>query len=121
MLALVVEDEPGLRIIYRRVLEGIDFKVLEASDGVEALAILAKHSPNIVFLDMLLPNLNGIPVLEHLKTDPRHAHTHTIMVSSNQQFARFAEPERNVAFYLKPIRPSTIRELAEQALGSRQI
>lgn len=112
MQALVVEDDPGLRLIYRRVLEDIGFTVIEAENGAIALEILGVTVPDIVFLDMLLPEVSGVTVLNHLTTTPAYDKTLTIIVSSNKQFERVLRPDSPVHFVLKPIRPAQIRELA---------
>jgi chemosensory pili system protein ChpA (sensor histidine kinase/response regulator) len=116
MLALIVEDDSSLRVIYRRILETMRITVLEAEDGAVALQLLAEHVPDIIFLDMLLPQVSGVTVLNDITTDPRLSNVSTVIVSSNKQFERMAQPGTNVQFVLKPIRPSQIRELAAAAL-----
>lgn len=116
MLALVVEDEAGLRLIYRRVLEDLGFRVLEAPDGELALTHLANAVPDVVFLDMLLPNINGVTVLNEIVTDTRMQNTRTVIVSSNKQFERMVGNNPLISFILKPIRPAQIRELAAASI-----
>ncbi len=113
MLALVIEDDTGLRLIYRRVLERQDFEVLEAADGQIALNILAQTTPHIIFLDMLLPLVSGVTILNTITTTPRLSRVKTVIVSSNKQFAQMIEPGQPVEFVLKPIRPAQIRAFAE--------
>lgn len=119
MLAMIVEDDTGLRLIYRRVLESVNFSVLEAPDGLVALNLLETETPDIVFLDMLLPNVNGVTVLNHIINTPRLHTMHTVIVSSNKQFEKMLRPDLPISFVLKPIRPAQIRELALEAAGSR--
>lgn len=116
MLALIVEDDSGLRMIYRRILQDLNWEVIEASDGQIALNLLQDHIPDVIFLDMLLPQVNGVTVLNYITTESRLSQTHTIIVSSNRQFERMIRPGSPVQFVLKPIRPSQIRELANSAL-----
>lgn len=116
MLALVVEDDNSLRIIYRRVLEDTGFEVLEAEDGRVALAILAQHVPDLIFLDMLLPHVNGVTILNHITTSNTFQHTRTIIVSSNSQFEKMVHPDQLVSFVLKPIRPAQIRDIARHVV-----
>jgi CheY-like chemotaxis protein len=116
MLALVVEDEGGLRVIYRKVLEDLGFQVVEAPDGSTALNHLDTLVPDLIFLDMLLPNINGVTVLNHIVTDPRMLHTRIIIVSSNKQFEKIIGNNPMITFVLKPIRPAQIRELATATL-----
>ncbi|MBC8099607.1 MAG: response regulator [Armatimonadetes bacterium] len=112
MLALIVEDDASLRVIYRRVLEDLGFKVLEAADGIAALNILETAAPDVIFLDMLLPTINGVTVLNHIVTEPSLRQTHTVIVSSNKQFERMERPDMGITFMLKPIRPAQIKEIA---------
>jgi CheY-like chemotaxis protein len=116
MLALVVEDDPGLRLIYRRILQDIGLTVIEAGDGVDALEILETQVPDLIFLDMLLPRVSGATVLNHITTEPKLSNTQTIIVSSNRQFERIVQPGTLVSFVLKPILPRQIREIALQAM-----
>ncbi len=71
---LVVEDDPTLRRVSRKLLEKLGYRVLEASSGEQALEIYAKRRPEIdlVFLDMVMPGLNGLQTLERLRAlDPQ--------------------------------------------------
>lgn len=65
---LLVEDELFIRELYERVLRQAGFEVLTASDGEEGLA-QAQSKPNLILLDIMMPKLNGIEVLEKLKSD----------------------------------------------------
>lgn len=114
LVALVVEDDPALRLIYRRILIDCDFEVLEAGDGIEALEILKKHTPHLVFLDMLLPRMNGQHVLEYLNTASHLSKTYVAVVSSNLRFEALVENSSLREFILKPIRPAQIRELIQR-------
>lgn len=110
--ALIVEDELALRKIYRRVLENIGFVVHEAANGLEALEQLAKHRPDIIFLDILLPKVNGLEVLEHMQADPQLNKIFTVIVSSNDQYRKYGDSLPNSMFIPKPIMPLKIQELA---------
>lgn len=116
MLAFVIEDEPGLRVVYRRVLEDVGFDVVEATDGTSALAVLADCVPDIIFLDMLLPTIKGEIILNHILADPRLKRCHTVMISSNKQFERMVRPDLSLQFLLKPVRPAQIREIVNSVL-----
>jgi DNA-binding response OmpR family regulator len=78
---LLVEDEPSL-------LEAIAFKlhqkgvsILSAKSGEEALEILKDHTPVLVWLDVLLPGLSGLDVLERMRQDERLKEMPVVMVS----------------------------------------
>lgn len=113
MLALVVEDEIGICLIYRRILERVGFTVIEAHTGTEAIDILDRESPDLIFLDMLLPQINGATVLNYILTAPHLNPQRVVIVTSNRQYERLAEAHPDVVdFVLKPIRPEQIRSYA---------
>jgi CheY-like chemotaxis protein len=62
--ALVVDDDADLRWVTRRVLERAGYRVLEASDGLEALALLEVTTPTLMVLDLVMPRLMGDELLE---------------------------------------------------------
>ncbi len=66
---LIVDDDDTLRDMYQEYLEAAGFKVEAARDGEEGLEKTKKIRPIIVLLDLMMPKMNGIEVLRHLKAD----------------------------------------------------
>jgi CheY-like chemotaxis protein len=64
---LVVEDETDIRMLARYILEPAGHRVLEASSGEEAMALLEQESPDLILLDIRLPEMTGWDVLRSLK------------------------------------------------------
>lgn len=64
---LVVDDEAAVRRFLRNLLEGAGFIVLEAATGIEALDLLKKKHPDVVLLDLRLPDMTGVDVLTVLR------------------------------------------------------
>jgi CheY-like chemotaxis protein len=67
--ALVVDDDPDTRVWLRRMLREEGWKVLEAANGREALARLADMAPNVVLLDLMMPEMDGFELIEELRHD----------------------------------------------------
>jgi two-component system chemotaxis response regulator CheY len=67
---LVVDDSSIVRKIARRILEGLDFQVIEAEDGVDALVVCKKAMPEAVLLDWNMPVMDGYHFLSHLRRMP---------------------------------------------------
>ena len=69
MRAIIVlaDDEPDLRSIYAACLRNEGYEVWEASDGREALALVDARRPDLLLLDVWMPVLNGLEVVEHLR------------------------------------------------------
>ncbi|MEO8077451.1 MAG: response regulator [Acidobacteriota bacterium] len=74
---LVVEDDPALRRMYRTVLALAGFDVVEAEDGLHALHRIEERAPDLIILDLLLPTVSGLIVLQEIAAN---AHTRNIPV-----------------------------------------
>ena len=78
---LLVEDELHIRELYQRVLTRAGFEVTCAIDGVEGLQ-LARQSPDIILLDIMMPKLNGIEMLKKLKADSETKEISVILLTN---------------------------------------
>lgn len=112
-IALVVEDDDALRMIYQRVLTDAGYELVEATNGVQAIEILAQLKPEVIFLDMLLPHVNGVEVLDYVIAAPHLQGVRVVIASSTNTHAQYADQYPFVKFIQKPIRPAQIRELAQ--------
>ena len=65
-LILIVDDEKAARFGMKLALEKDGYQVVEASDGIEAFEIIKAKSPSLIFLDINMPKINGIQVLEEI-------------------------------------------------------
>jgi CheY-like chemotaxis protein/anti-sigma regulatory factor (Ser/Thr protein kinase) len=79
---LVVEDDAALREIVRRTLEQQGWNVVEAADGRAALRQVAQYQPALILLDLMLPELDGIQVIDALAADPRAAATPILVMTA---------------------------------------
>ena len=66
-LVLIADDEPTARLILQETLELAGFRVVLASDGIEALACYKDHSPDLILLDLQMPNLDGFSVCRQIR------------------------------------------------------
>ncbi len=73
ILIVNVDDNDGARYAKTRILQGAGFQVLEAENGTDALAIVRSEEPELVLLDVKLPDINGIEVCRRIKSDPATA------------------------------------------------
>ncbi len=72
-LILAVDDEPANIALLRKLLRHQGYDVVEALDGVSALAAVAEHDPDLVCLDVMMPRLDGVEVCQRLRRQPEHA------------------------------------------------
>ena len=79
---LVVDDEPGIVDIARANLESQGYRVIGAYDGTEALAKMRAEKPDLVVLDILMPEMDGWEVLEQIEMDGNLAGIPVIMLTA---------------------------------------
>jgi len=79
---LVVEDTELLRRMYTDRLTQDGYRVLSASDGLEALSVMRNETPDLVLLDLIMPKMSGIEVLERIQSDTR-LHEIPVLILSN--------------------------------------
>src|SRR3989344_8676568 len=71
MKVLIVEDEVKIAGLLKQKLEKEEFEVLMAGDGEEGVNLATKKIPDIILLDLILPKMNGVEVLERLEADEK--------------------------------------------------
>lgn len=79
---LLVEDDAALTQMYRVKLERDGYTVQVAGDGEEALSMLAANLPDLIFLDVRLPRMDGLTFLERLRTEARTKNIPVVIVSN---------------------------------------
>ena len=81
LTVLVVDDDPAVHDVLTPTLTKNGYRVIHARDGAEALAILRKSPPDVMTLDVMMPNVDGWSVLAEMKSDPALAHIPVIMLT----------------------------------------
>jgi twitching motility two-component system response regulator PilG len=80
-VVVVIDDSPTIRKIMELTLQRVDLRVVGVASGVAGLAAVAEHNPVIIFLDIVLPNVNGYQLCQVIKRNPRYQHIPVIMLS----------------------------------------
>lgn len=105
---LVVDDEPDIALICRLALTLAGFDVEERGSGKEALAYLAETTPDVVLLDLRLPDLSGWEVLDELRDSGRLPSLNVILFSAHASAAQSAVEAGCVSFISKPFTPDDL-------------
>jgi DNA-binding response OmpR family regulator len=79
---LIIDDSPAIRGATARLLKSAGYKVFEASTGVDGLGIALEQRPDIVLLDVVLPDADGRDLCRQMKSDPRLERTFIILASN---------------------------------------
>jgi CheY-like chemotaxis protein len=111
---LVVDDEPDLRYLLRRVFEQAGHVVTEAGHGEAALEVLRGSPPDLVVTDMMMPVMDGAELIRRLRADPLTAQIPILAVTGDAQLAGHAD-----AVLGKPWRPQQLLAAAITLLAEK--
>ena len=115
---LVVDDQPTLRMLLRTTFEIIDVHVDEAGSAAEAMERLAQRTPDVIVLDVALPDVDGISLCRRLRSQPATAEVPIVLLTgssdASDEEGRAAGAD---AFVRKPFSPLELLEIIEQVAG----
>jgi len=110
---VVVDDSPTSIGVYRISLQKLAVHFVGFSSPAAALPYLSENAPDLLFLDIVMPGMDGLTFLRQLRDVPLQAHTPVIMVTSKDymQDRGVAKQLGALEFMIKPVRFKEIREL----------
>ncbi len=119
---LIADDEAHLRLLISQTLEELEdegVELLTAANGEDALAAILAEQPALVFLDVMMPKMNGFDVCRAVKQDPALAGIHIVLLTAKgQEVDRQRGQEVGADRYMtKPFDPDELLEQARQVLG----
>lgn len=119
---LVADDEPNIRLMLRTVLGNDHCQVDEASHGEAALEAIRKNAFDVVILDLNMPRLDGLGVLDALKNSPPKSPPRVIVLTAYGSIEKAVKSTRLGAldFLEKPITPAELRNTVEAVLREPQ-
>jgi twitching motility two-component system response regulator PilH len=82
---LIIDDSTTIVALLRRMMRQNEFETLEAGDAEQGIEIARAEIPHLIFLDIVLPGMNGFNALRVLRRDPLTKHIPIIMISGNEQ------------------------------------
>jgi two-component system alkaline phosphatase synthesis response regulator PhoP len=120
---LIVDDEQHIRLLIEQTLEELldeGVELYTASDGDEALAAIEAQSPDLVFLDVMMPRRNGLEVARAVRDELGRADTHIVLLTAKGQAVdREAGLAAGANRYLtKPFDPDELLAIAHEVLGT---
>ena len=114
---LVIDDEPALQKAMYKILKNENYEIAFASNGLEGLAHLEKEKPDLIFLDLRMPGLDGFGFLEKLHIIPDDPY-HVVVITGHGDDREVEKSfELGVNFFLrKPLSLIEVRCLAKRCL-----
>ena len=109
---LIADDNVASRELIREVLEMSSYEVIEATDGLEAVHRVRENAPDLVLVDIQMPNLDGYGVLRELREDPKFSGLRVVALTA---FAMQGDRERALGagfdgYITKPVEIALLRQ-----------
>lgn len=110
---LIVDDEPHIRLLLEQTLEEFEEKgveIITAGNGKQALELIKKETPDIVYLDVMMPEMNGYDVCNAVKKDPALKGVYIILLTAKgQEYDKKRGDDSGADIYMtKPFNPDVI-------------
>lgn len=120
---LVVDDEPMTRNLLRMMLAPADFQVFEAEDGSEAVSKSKTYLPDLIIMDVMMPNMNGLEACQSIRDHTETTHIPVIILSAKTTpQAIEAGLAAGAARYLtKPVSRTVLLQVVNEVLDSQPL
>ncbi len=123
---LIIDDEPDLQTYLGTLFEDNGFEVLTTGDGNKGLELARRREPDLICLDISMPEPSGVRVYRELKGDPKLASIPVVMVTGvPRQFEEFISRRRQVpppeGYVAKPFDPEQLLAKVQEILGRGQV
>lgn len=119
---LIVDDEPFIRRLLQQTLEDLEdegVELITTDNGETALEIIRSELPQVVFLDVMMPKMNGFDVCQAVKVELGLTEVYIVLLTAKgQEFDKHKGMEVGADVYMtKPFNPDEVLELARKTLG----
>ena len=117
----IVEDTPNIREYLEVLLQAMGFQVVSSASGKEALEKIQERLPDLILLDILLTDIDGLSICQKLKANPRTQKIPIIMISclSDHNTLKSAAAYGAVDFIEKPFQELVLKDKIQKALSLR--
>lgn len=118
-LIMTVDDSTSVRQMVSFTLKNAGYGVIEAKDGMDALAKANGAGVNMVITDLNMPNMDGIELIRNLRGDPAYRFVPIIMLTTESQDSKKQEGRQAGAtgWIVKPFRPEQLLAVVKKVLG----
>ncbi len=116
---LIIDDEPGITAALMVRLESVGFEVYHAINGLAGVEAVAMHRPDVVILDIRMPDIDGLEVCRRLRSNPDTADTPVVFLSANipESITGMTDETGAAAFLAKPFEASDVIETVRSVLA----
>ena len=118
---LIIEDEADAAELFAEMMRVSGFRVLKTSSSAPAVSMMSAEKPDVVLLDIMMPDISGLEILRQMRADPELLNIPVVVVSAKSMPADIKNGmEAGASTYLtKPVGFLELKEAVERALGSQ--
>ncbi len=116
-LILIVDDEPGLLRLFSNLIERLNCDIIQANGGALALDILDEMTPNLLILDLAMPEVSGYDVLQYVRSIPRLDHMKVMILTARPNMVPEVEALGIDCWVAKPVMPSDFLVIVDEILA----
>ena len=116
-----IDDDPVVRTLIRKTFSSLGFEVITVADGLEGLQEIENNQPDIIFLDVMMPIIDGIEVLKRIKATPKIARIPVIMFTAIAEGKMIIESSKIGAedYIIKPFQSSVLIQKVQKLLKDK--
>jgi two-component system, OmpR family, alkaline phosphatase synthesis response regulator PhoP len=119
---LIVDDEAYIRLLINQILEDLEddgLQVFQADNGADALRLVKEHRPDMIFLDVMIPKINGFEVCRIIKRELKFEDVFVVILTAKgQEYDRKTAEDVGTNNYMtKPFDPDELLDLVVKVLG----
>jgi len=115
---LVVEDSPTNLALIRKILRRMNYEVIEAVNGVEALRMTEQQNPDIIVMDLHLPDVSGLELTQQIKNQVHSKHIPIIAVTADIHARKEFRSVGGDAYLNKPVRKAPLLRAIRQLVAT---
>jgi twitching motility two-component system response regulator PilH len=117
---LIVDDSPSQLLGLQRVVEKLGHQVLTAEDGAAGVEAAKREVPDLILMDVVMPNLNGFQATRQISKDPKTSHIPVILVTTKDQETDKVWGMRQgaKAYVTKPINEAELSDAIKSLIGA---
>lgn len=117
---LIVDDAPSTRVLFRSALEALPVRILDASNGLDAMSLIEQEKPDLVITDYAMPDWDGLEVCHQIRKRPDLQHTKIVLVTGHATPPFLLEAVNHGivnAALAKPVNIKELQQLAKRLLA----
>jgi twitching motility two-component system response regulator PilH len=116
---LIVDDSPSQLMAMKKIMEKLGHEVISAEDGAQGVEVAKRELPDLILMDVVMPNLNGFQATRSISKDPATAHIPIVLVTTKDQVTDKVWGLRQgaKAYLTKPVNEAALTGLVRDLLA----